>query len=118
MPYCTRCEVEYLEGFTACADCGAPLADSLPDGDDEAPEWTLLTEVARDTEARLVQGRLQAEGIPCALESRTFTAEPLPSVRSFMRVGLHVPARELERARAVLAECEAAAAGDASEVVE
>jgi len=115
MPYCTRCEVEYQEGFTACADCGALLVDAPPEAEDEAPEWSLLTEVARDTEARLLQGRLEAEGIPCTLESRTFTAEPLPSVRTFMRVGLHVPAQQLARARAVLAECEAAAAGEEPE---
>lgn len=29
MPWCPRCENEYVEGTARCADCGCPLVDSL-----------------------------------------------------------------------------------------
>jgi len=29
--YCPKCNAEYIEGITLCADCGVPLVAELPD---------------------------------------------------------------------------------------
>ena len=29
MPWCPKCETEYREGITVCADCGSDLVDDL-----------------------------------------------------------------------------------------
>ena len=28
MPYCPKCDMEFVKGITTCTDCGAPLAES------------------------------------------------------------------------------------------
>ena len=28
MPYCPRCDMEFVEGVTGCSDCGGPLLAS------------------------------------------------------------------------------------------
>ena len=28
MPYCPRCDMEFVEGVTVCSDCGGPLLAS------------------------------------------------------------------------------------------
>lgn len=28
MPYCPKCDMEFIEGITVCSDCGGPLAES------------------------------------------------------------------------------------------
>ena len=28
MPYCPKCDMEFVEGITACTDCGGPLYES------------------------------------------------------------------------------------------
>lgn len=28
MPYCPKCDMEFIEGITICSDCGGPLVES------------------------------------------------------------------------------------------
>ena len=28
MPYCPKCDMEFIDGITICSDCGGPLAES------------------------------------------------------------------------------------------
>ena len=28
MPYCPKCDMEFVEGVTVCTDCGGPLVES------------------------------------------------------------------------------------------
>ena len=28
MPYCPKCDMEFIDGITVCSDCGGPLAAS------------------------------------------------------------------------------------------
>lgn len=28
MPYCPKCDMEFVEGITVCSDCGGPLVES------------------------------------------------------------------------------------------
>ena len=28
MPYCPKCDMEFIDGITVCSDCGGPLEES------------------------------------------------------------------------------------------
>ena len=28
MPYCPKCDMEFVDGITTCTDCGSPLLES------------------------------------------------------------------------------------------
>ena len=78
MPWCHHCNVEYREGFTHCADCGAELQPDPPAQPEKEP-WSLpqegtnpvlLTTAADDMEAEVIKAKLEAEGIPVYLRYR------------------------------------------------
>ena len=48
MPYCPKCDMEYVEGITVCADCGEPLVSSK-----ETYQKSLLEAREREREAAL-----------------------------------------------------------------
>lgn len=48
MPYCPKCDMEFVEGITVCTDCGGPLAESK-----EAALAQKEAEVRREEEKRL-----------------------------------------------------------------
>lgn len=48
MPYCPKCDMEFVEGVTVCSDCGGPLFESV-----EAAEAARKEEEARALEAEL-----------------------------------------------------------------
>lgn len=53
MPYCPKCDMEFVDGITTCSDCGGPLVESL-----EAAEAMKREQQAREREK---QEREQAE---------------------------------------------------------
>jgi len=61
--------------------------------------------VASDPEARLIQGRLETEGIPCTVESLKFYAEPV-NVGRLAELNLYVLEDDLDRARDLLEAAE------------
>lgn len=73
-------------------------ADGAPD--DEL-RWKRLCVLSSELEARLIQGRLESEGLVCATESLVFHAEPV-SFGALGRVRLYVLEEDLERAREIL----------------
>lgn len=60
MPYCPKCDMEFVEGITVCSDCGGPLAES---------EEAYKEELRRQREEALERRRLEAQ--------REFTIEEL-----------------------------------------
>ena len=42
MPWCPHCKTEYRNGFTQCADCGAPLVEQLPEEPSSDPIQPVL----------------------------------------------------------------------------
>lgn len=71
LPFCPNCKTEYREGFTHCADCGAPLVPALPPAP-EAPEVpaypsepALLMHCPSSFEADATVALLQSFSIPC-----------------------------------------------------
>lgn len=68
MPYCPKCRAEYVYGVRYCLDCHEALVEKLPRGDKTANVRFVTAFEARDVvEAHLIQGILEAEGIPCLL---------------------------------------------------
>jgi hypothetical protein len=67
---CRFCEVEYAEGTTHCAQCGAELVESLPP---ETEELVMepLGEIYRPRELDLVVGRLEEAEIPYVVHCGT-----------------------------------------------
>jgi hypothetical protein len=71
MPFCPQCRVEYREGFTACADCGAPLVNTLPEAphDGEPAKLSdeplvLIYEAKDELQAADLKALLEKNGIP------------------------------------------------------
>lgn len=60
MPYCPKCDMEFVEGITVCSDCGGPLMES---------EEAYKEELKRQREEALERRRMEAQ--------REFTIEEL-----------------------------------------
>lgn len=74
--FCPKCEAEYIEGITECADCHVPLVEKLPGeeipaeasasiNDDLIP---ILTVLDRE-EAIIARGFLESNGVDVILSS-------------------------------------------------
>jgi hypothetical protein len=112
MPFCPTCRDEFREGFTTCADCGAPLVDALPsetEPDEEHGEgthggWDEVFETGTAYEAELVAMRLREAGIEAQVVDQTFTEAPMPKVSNFNLVRVLVPSERADEARAIVAQ--------------
>ncbi len=105
MSHCPVCHAEYRRGFARCADCDVPLAPGAPPAPEPLPPeaWSELCTVTSETEAELIRGYLENAGVPCAVESLKFHAEPV-NFGPLSRVRVHVPTHRLAEARALMAE--------------
>lgn len=74
---------------------------------DSAGEWRRVAKVPTETEARLLEGYLEAQGIRSMIEPRFFSAEPtrLSLLGDFL---IHVEAASYEEASRIVAEQAAA----------
>ncbi len=79
MSYCPVCKHQFEDDVKECPDDKKPLVEELPyqtvEGDGTA--WVEIASVVTMSEARILQGFLEAEGIPAQVESLKFTAEPV-----------------------------------------
>lgn len=71
MSWCPKCKYEYREGFTTCSDCGCELVEVLESANDESigennenDTEAFLISVSQDFEARIIESKLTAFGIP------------------------------------------------------
>jgi len=114
MPYCPKCQFEYLPEVQRCPDCGAALVSALPPQvrpDTRGIEDVLLCTVGGEMEAAVLRGRLKDEGIPSRAQLSDVTpliGVPVMSLPA-QEVKVFVKRRDLARARMV---CDAAARGD------
>jgi hypothetical protein len=78
MPYCPACKRKFAERVEECPDDHVALVDELPfqviPGD--TTTWVEIASVGTEEEASLLQGFLQAEGIPAQVENLSFRMEP------------------------------------------
>jgi Putative prokaryotic signal transducing protein len=72
--HCPRCGAEYRPGVELCADDGTPLLPGPLPEPGKAPaaaraprNWRQVAALGREEEARLLAGRLEAEGIDARL---------------------------------------------------
>lgn len=113
--YCPTCGAEYRPGFDTCADDGTPLvpgaAPEPAPGPVVAPgppgppaRWAPLAQFNREEEARLLAGRLQAEGIEARVypEWRPSYFGEVPQVP----ISVLVPEYRVPEARAVVQRLE------------
>jgi hypothetical protein len=94
MPFCPNCRTEYVGDATRCADCGADLTGSLPQGAGAAVpldrmQPAELCQADNQVQLDLIETQLRAAGIP--------------TVRRPRAAALFVPASRLDEARRVLA---------------
>lgn len=99
MPYCPKCRAEYVYGVRYCLDCDEAVVDTLPKEAETANVKFVTAFQARHVmEAHLIQGILEAEGIPCLLVGAREQIYPqLP-------VFIQVPEDRLEEAQRLIEE--------------
>ena len=66
--------------------------------EDQESSWVALRTVASEEEAFFMQGMLEAEEIPCTLESLKYHAEPV-NLGMLSEVRVHVMETDLQRAQ-------------------
>jgi hypothetical protein len=91
MPYCPKCDMEYVDGITTCADCGGPLVPSKE-------EW-LREKAARDAEEKDKADAALAAQIAALTESGESPAEAAEDAGN-NRLPEHTYVYETARARA------------------
>ncbi len=79
MSYCPVCKHQFEDDVKECPDDKELLVEELPyqtvEGDGTA--WVEIASVVTMSEAQILKGFLDAEGIPAQIESLKFTAEPV-----------------------------------------
>jgi hypothetical protein len=104
--YCPQCGCEYRDGFSECSDCRVPLLAGTPPPKTGDPTLGLV--VVLETNDRiqlaLVQGLLEAEGIPFFILGEIATL--VPNVDGFLKkwVRVQVPRDREAEARELLEE--------------
>ncbi len=56
MPYCPKCDMEFVEGVTVCTDCGGPLYESV-----EAAKAAMAAERAKERARELIREKAMYE---------------------------------------------------------
>jgi len=107
MPFCPVCKREFPDRVEECPGDKRPLVDELPiqivPGD--TTTWIKIASPGNEEEASLLQGFLQAEGIPAQIENVQFHMEPT----NFGLLGdirVYVPVEEEAKALELLAQRE------------
>lgn len=101
MIQCATCLHALADDIDICPYCGADCDADRSEQIDETIAWKVVREVGMEIEARLIAGRLHADGIPAVVLSqvdstRNFTIGALAVAKVF------VPAQLCERADLLL----------------
>ncbi|HXG57781.1 MAG TPA: DUF2007 domain-containing protein [Thermoanaerobaculia bacterium] len=79
MPYCPICRTALEEGVAECPEHRVAPVDELPFQTVPAAgdTWVEIASTGTEDEAKLLQGFLEAEGIPAQIENVKFSMEPI-----------------------------------------
>lgn len=79
MRYCPTCKQEFASDVRECPDDKVELVGELPfqtvSGDNAT--WVEIASTGSEDEAKLLQGFLDAQGIPAQIENVKFSMEPI-----------------------------------------
>lgn len=108
MPFCPKCQTEYREGFSTCADCHVPLVAELPPLPEPEPlpdsqdfgEPTLLLTADTELEADMLVALFTDSGIP-AYKQYDGASGVLKGIYGTALLGarVYVPANLIEQAQ-------------------
>lgn len=103
MPYCPTCKREFKADLTHCPEDRTELVDELPfeTVPGENMTWVEIARAATEDEANLLQGFLQAEGIPAVVENVSFRMEPV-NFGDMSEIRIYVAADDEREAVALL----------------
>lgn len=106
MSWCPKCKYEYDEGFTNCSDCGCELVEVLESAKDKNKEIienyteAFLISVNQDFDARLIESKLTAFGIPSL--KRTMGLDGIYGFPGISGIDIYVPSDLLDKAKDVI----------------
>lgn len=69
MPFCPKCQYEYVEGITTCPECGATLAPGSLPPETVGPSYVRLTVLPDPSAALVLKGSLAEAGIPAIIQT-------------------------------------------------
>ncbi|MBA1336445.1 MAG: hypothetical protein HPY66_2880 [Firmicutes bacterium] len=99
MILCPKCGSKYQEGPEGCPICSRGV-DRMGNNDvEDTEEWAFLMNVYNDTEAEIVKGMLEAEGIPAVIRYKGMGTFLKVYTGTVIDVDLYVPRDRLEKAR-------------------
>src|SRR5205809_2637145 len=108
MPFCPKCKESVKDPrATECPECGTKLVAELPFQTVPTGNatWVEIASTGTDDEAKILQGFLEAEGIPAQVENVKFSMEPT----NFGKMGdirVYVSAEDESRALELMRERE------------
>ena len=119
MSWCPKCKCEYREEFTKCSDCGCELVKELEVNEDqkayeihtneqievnaereEDDTNALLVSVRNDIEAKIIESKLNAFGVPSVKQFRGL--DGIYGLSTFAGVDIYVPSSLLENAKDII----------------
>ncbi len=105
MPFCPECRGEFRVDIKMCQACDVELVERLEPLLDGEQELDILCTIYQEENAYIIQGFLENEDIPCAMENISFHAGPAP-VGELNKVRLWARTDDLVKARSLLDEHE------------
>ena len=106
MPFCPGCGAEYIAGVDTCRDCQIPLISEQEarrlNRSDPDIELVDVWECQGETEAQLLKGLLESEGIDSIFKGEALRKTHGFRITQLGTVGVQVRSEDLERARRVI----------------
>ena len=110
MSWCPKCKYEYRKGIANCSDCGCELVEVLKFEKDEALEETidiiendtetLLISVSKDYEAKIIESKLNAFGVPTLKRFRGL--DGIYGFANSTGIDIYVPFKLLDHAKEII----------------
>ncbi|MEG1902383.1 MAG: hypothetical protein RR225_08365 [Clostridium sp.] len=93
MPYCPKCDMEFIDGITVCSDCGGPLleskevADALKREYDQAPEEALVQIVSEEESDEFPKKAEPKSEVRAYISKRQHYEDIRSSISAFFMIG-------------------------------